>query len=176
MKLLNIWRERKSMCNLSIPQAHSISPSPVIVFTHCSQLKSDSVTTNDTRHFSPRRSQTFGLYAMLGVMYDGAGALVPVLFGFEILEPFNAPFIATSVTDFWRRWNLVAGSALRQLIYQPIVEGAFNFLCTCDFLKFFFPLFFSTYIGSSHALISSVMHGLGLGLILYSRCMTRIYV
>eukprot|EP00238_Polyblepharides_amylifera_P013141 CAMPEP_0196575448 /NCGR_PEP_ID=MMETSP1081-20130531/4924_1 /TAXON_ID=36882 /ORGANISM="Pyramimonas amylifera, Strain CCMP720" /LENGTH=167 /DNA_ID=CAMNT_0041893753 /DNA_START=679 /DNA_END=1182 /DNA_ORIENTATION=+ len=34
------------------------------------------------------------------------------------------PYLSTSLRDFWgRRWNLTAGYTLRELIYEPIVEG-----------------------------------------------------
>ncbi len=42
------------------------------------------------------------------------------IFGFKFLENFNYPFIATSITDFWRRWHISLSSWLRDYIYIPL--------------------------------------------------------
>ena len=42
------------------------------------------------------------------------------MFGFEFLENFNYPYIATSITDFWRRWHISLSSWFRDYIYIPL--------------------------------------------------------
>ncbi len=42
------------------------------------------------------------------------------LFGFEFLENFNYPYIAKSVTEFWRRWHISLSSWLRDYVYIPM--------------------------------------------------------
>ena len=42
------------------------------------------------------------------------------MFGFEFLENFNYPYIATSVTDFWRRWHISLSTWFRDYIYIPL--------------------------------------------------------
>lgn len=42
------------------------------------------------------------------------------IFGFNFLENFNYPFIATSITDFWRRWHISLGSFFRDYLYIPL--------------------------------------------------------
>ena len=42
------------------------------------------------------------------------------MFGFEFLENFNYPYIATTVTDFWRRWHISLSSWFRDYIYIPL--------------------------------------------------------
>ena len=42
------------------------------------------------------------------------------IFGFHFLENFNYPYIATSVTDFWRRWHISLSSWFRDYIYIPL--------------------------------------------------------
>ena len=44
--------------------------------------------------------------------------------GFDFLENFNYPYIARSVTDFWRRWHMddamiaaIRKSGVRQILY-----------------------------------------------------------
>jgi len=42
------------------------------------------------------------------------------LFGFDYMENFNYPYIATSITDFWRRWHISLSSWFRDYIYIPL--------------------------------------------------------
>jgi alginate O-acetyltransferase complex protein AlgI len=39
------------------------------------------------------------------------------MFGFEILENFNVPYIARSIKDFWRRWHISLSSWFRDYLY-----------------------------------------------------------
>jgi len=41
-------------------------------------------------------------------------------FGFELPENFRLPFLATSITDFWRRWHLSLSTWLRDYLYFPM--------------------------------------------------------
>ncbi len=42
------------------------------------------------------------------------------MFGFDYNENFNYPYIATSITDFWRRWHMSLSSWFRDYIYIPL--------------------------------------------------------
>lgn len=42
------------------------------------------------------------------------------IFGFHFLENFNYPYIAKSVTDFWRRWHISLSTFFRDYIYIPL--------------------------------------------------------
>ena len=42
------------------------------------------------------------------------------MFGFDFAENFNYPYIAKSVTDFWRRWHISLSSWFRDYIYIPL--------------------------------------------------------
>ena len=42
------------------------------------------------------------------------------MFGFHFLENFNYPFIANSITDFWRRWHISLSSFFRDYVYIPM--------------------------------------------------------
>ncbi len=42
------------------------------------------------------------------------------LFGFELLENFNSPYISQSITEFWRRWHISLGSWFRDYVYIPL--------------------------------------------------------
>ncbi len=42
------------------------------------------------------------------------------IFGFHFLENFNFPYIASSITDFWRRWHISLSSFFRDYVYIPL--------------------------------------------------------
>lgn len=42
------------------------------------------------------------------------------MFGFKFNENFNYPFIARSITDFWRRWHISLSSFFKDYVYIPL--------------------------------------------------------
>ena len=42
------------------------------------------------------------------------------MLGFRFPENFNYPFLAKSITDFWRRWHISLGSWFRDYVYIPL--------------------------------------------------------
>lgn len=42
------------------------------------------------------------------------------MFGFSFPENFNYPYLATSVTDFWRRWHITLSTWFREYVYIPL--------------------------------------------------------
>jgi alginate O-acetyltransferase complex protein AlgI len=42
------------------------------------------------------------------------------MMGFHYLENFNYPYIASSVTDFWRRWHISLSTFFRDYVYIPL--------------------------------------------------------
>ena len=42
------------------------------------------------------------------------------MFGFRIPRNFNYPYIATSITDFWRRWHISLSRWFRDYLYIPL--------------------------------------------------------
>jgi len=43
-----------------------------------------------------------------------------LMFGFRFLENFNYPLIASSITDFWRKWHISLSSWFRDYVYIPL--------------------------------------------------------
>ncbi|WP_438349673.1 MBOAT family O-acyltransferase [Paenibacillus sp. FA6] len=43
-----------------------------------------------------------------------------LMFGFRFNENFNRPYIAQSITDFWRRWHISLSSWFRDYVYIPL--------------------------------------------------------
>lgn len=42
------------------------------------------------------------------------------MFGFHFLENFNYPYLAGSVSEFWRRWHISMGTWFRDYVYFPL--------------------------------------------------------
>jgi alginate O-acetyltransferase complex protein AlgI len=43
-----------------------------------------------------------------------------LMFGFRFLENFDYPYVARSVTEFWRRWHISLSSWFRDYLYIPL--------------------------------------------------------
>ncbi|KAG2429861.1 hypothetical protein HXX76_010642 [Chlamydomonas incerta] len=66
----------------------------------------------------------FGMYAFVGFLMDGPGAVAVEALGLQLVPTFDAPWLSTSLADFWgRRWNITTSSVLRTLVYDTIAEG-----------------------------------------------------
>lgn len=62
---------------------------------------------------------------MLQIYYDFSGYSdmaigLGKMFGFHFEENFNAPYLAKSVSDFWRRWHISLGTWFRDYVYFPL--------------------------------------------------------
>lgn len=55
----------------------------------------------------------FGGYSNIAI---GAGQVL----GFHMMENFNAPYLASSIKDFWRRWHISLSSWFRDYLYIPL--------------------------------------------------------
>lgn len=42
------------------------------------------------------------------------------MFGFHFNENFNVPYVAKSISDFWRRWHVSLGTWFRDYVYFPL--------------------------------------------------------
>ena len=42
------------------------------------------------------------------------------VFGFTIPENFNYPYLAKSITEFWRRWHISLGTWFKEYVYIPL--------------------------------------------------------
>ena len=62
---------------------------------------------------------TFEIYFDFSGYSDMAIGLGRML-GFRFLENFNYPFLADSITDFWRRWHISMGTWFRDYVYIPL--------------------------------------------------------
>jgi alginate O-acetyltransferase complex protein AlgI len=42
------------------------------------------------------------------------------ILGFRFMENFNCPYLATSFTDFWRRWHISLSTWIKEYLYIPL--------------------------------------------------------
>jgi alginate O-acetyltransferase complex protein AlgI len=85
----------------------------------------DTVFGADPSHLS-MQSAWLGLICFaLQIFFDFSGysdmaiGLARML-GFRLRENFNAPYTATSITDFWRRWHISLTTWIRDYLYVPL--------------------------------------------------------
>ena len=64
-------------------------------------------------------SFTFQIYFDFSGYSDMAIGLGKML-GFNYLENFNYPYIARTITDFWRRWHISLSTFFRDYVYIPL--------------------------------------------------------
>jgi alginate O-acetyltransferase complex protein AlgI len=85
------------------------------------------------------------------------------MFGFNILENFDYPYISRTMTEFWRRWHISLSSWFKDYLYIPLGGNRKGGKRTTLNL---FIVFFTT--GLWHgAEINFVLWGLGHGLLLF---------
>lgn len=77
-------------------------------------------------------AQLDGLEAMIGILaytfqiyfdfsgYSDMAIGLGHMFGFNFKENFRHPYIARSVTDFWRRWHISLSTFFRDYVYIPL--------------------------------------------------------
>ena len=61
----------------------------------------------------------FYLYSNFSAGIDIAVG-IGYLFGIKLPENFNNPFLARSISDYWRRWHMSLGTWLRDYVFYPV--------------------------------------------------------
>lgn len=77
--------------------------------------------------------QIYADFAGYSLMAIGVGDIM----GFNLINNFRRPYLAVSVTDFWRRWHISLSTWLKDYVYIPMggsrcskVRNYFNILIT----------------------------------------------
>ena len=68
---------------------------------------------------------TAALFYSLQLYYDFSGYSdmavgLGKMFGFRLSENFDYPYLASSITEFWRRWHMTLMSWFREYLYFPL--------------------------------------------------------
>jgi len=101
---------------------------------------------------------TFQIYYDFAGYSDMAIGLAK-MFGFDLLENFNFPYISKSIQEFWRRWHISLSSWFRDYLYIPLGGNRIGVLRTYINL---FIVFFVTGLwhGSSwNFVVWGLVHG-----------------
>jgi alginate O-acetyltransferase complex protein AlgI len=94
--------------------------------------------------------------------YTDMGRGSALLMGFDLPDNFNWPYVAKSLTDFWKRWHISLSSWLRDYLYIPLGGSK------CSILRRHFNLLATMLLGglwhgaSWHFVVWGAFHGLGL--------------
>ena len=84
-----------------------------------------AVTITGAGGFSVLGAWLYALAYTLHIYFDFSGYSdmaigLGKVFGFNFPENFNYPYIAKSVTDFWRRWHMTLSGWFRDYVYIPL--------------------------------------------------------
>jgi len=94
------------------------------------------------------------------------------VFGFRLMLNFDRPYLASSLTDFWRRWHISLSSWLRDYVFNPIAMGLRNLGVLGVVLSFLVTFFISGLWHGAHwhFVIWGLLHGSVLSLeIIFSK-------
>lgn len=85
----------------------------------------DTIYSTGTNNISADIAWLGAIAYSLQIFFDFSGYSdmaigIGRMFGFKFLENFNHPYIADSVTDFWRRWHISLSSWFREYLYIPL--------------------------------------------------------
>lgn len=95
-------------------------------------LLSNTLAIIADKAFSTPESELSVSFAWLGIfaysfqiLFDFSGYSemaigLGKMFGFELVENFNYPYISKSISEFWRRWHISLGTWFRDYIYFPL--------------------------------------------------------
>jgi len=65
-----------------------------------------------------------GFYAYLYANFSGVNDVsigAAALMGILVKENFNQPYLATSCTEFWKRWHISLSKWMRDIVFSPLV-------------------------------------------------------
>lgn len=85
----------------------------------------DTIYSNDLSFIDYKVAWIGALAYTFQIYYDFSGYSdmaigLGKMFGFDILENFNYPYVSKSISEFWRRWYISLGSWFREYLYIPL--------------------------------------------------------
>jgi len=94
--------------------------------------------------------------------YSDIARGVAKLFGVELMHNFNQPYLAKTLTDFWRRWHISLSGWFRDYIYFPLGGGLKGNLFTTFNLLIVFALSGIWHGANWTFLLWGLWHGIGM--------------
>lgn len=85
----------------------------------------DRIYAQDINNVTGAMVWVAAIFYTLQIYYDFSGFSdmaigLGKMFGFEICENFNYPYLSGSVQEFWRRWHISLSSWFRDYLYIPL--------------------------------------------------------
>lgn len=85
----------------------------------------DKIFVQDPHNFSHAVAWIGSVTYTIQLYFDFSGYSdmavgLGLIFGFKFMENFNYPFVAKSVTEFWRRWHISLSTWFKQYVYIPL--------------------------------------------------------
>ncbi|MGE0567826.1 MAG: MBOAT family protein [Bacteroidia bacterium] len=85
----------------------------------------NSIYTNSSLAWMASIAYTLQIYFDFSGYSDMAIGLGK-MFGFDLPENFNFPYISKSITEFWRRWHMTLGNWMKNYLYIPLGGNKVN--------------------------------------------------
>ncbi len=92
-----------------------------------------------------------------------------LLFGFSLPQNFNAPYRATSISEFWRRWHMTLSRFLRDYLYIPLGGNRHGLIRQINALMMTMVLGGLWHGAGWLFVVWGMLHGLGLTVVLLWR-------
>ena len=97
-------------------------------------------TTGTTDAWLAALAFTFQIYFDFSG-YTDMGRGSALMLGYKLPDNFNFPYLATSMSDFWKRWHISLSSWLRDYLYVPLGGGR------CSTLRKYYNLMVTMLLG-----------------------------
>lgn len=96
-----------------------------VVIANTLAVAADDIFAIEPSHLSADQAWLGAILFMLQIYYDFSGYTdmaigLGMIFGFKFPENFNFPYIALSITEFWRRWHMTLSNWIKDYIYIPM--------------------------------------------------------
>jgi alginate O-acetyltransferase complex protein AlgI len=96
-----------------------------VIFANYAGTVATSLLTNGLTDLSTGAAWIGIIMYTLQIYFDFSGYSdmaigLGKVFGFDYKENFNYPYVAKSITDFWRRWHISLSSFFRDYVYIPL--------------------------------------------------------
>ncbi len=96
-----------------------------LLANYCATIADSLLATDTIFSISALGAWVGGLAYMLQIYldfsaYSDMAIGMGLMCGFHYLENFNYPYIASSITEFWRRWHISLSSFFRDYVYIPL--------------------------------------------------------
>jgi len=83
-----------------------------------------------------------------------------LVLGIELMQNFNFPYLASNISDFWKRWHISLSTWFRDYLYIPLGGNRINFSVTCINLLIVFMISGLWHGANWKYLVWGLIHGL----------------